>query len=139
MSKLNKAKIAEIEQEKESLRELLKPGDTIYTDLKHVSKSGMLRIIALKIVKDGDILDISYGASMAMNSKLDKDQRGIKITGCGMDMGFALVYELSQYLYPKGFECIGQNCPSNDHFNGDRNYNPHHHESGGYALKQRWL
>ena len=54
-------------------------------------------------------------------------------------MGFAVIYELSQALFPKGFECIGEKCPSNDHSNGDRDYTPHHHNSGGYALKHRWM
>ena len=36
-------------------------------------------------------------------------------------------------------ECIGAGCPSNDHINGDRNHTPHLHESGGYALRQRWI
>lgn len=39
----------------------------------------------------------------------------------------------------RDFECIGHGCPSNDHCNGDRDYTPHHHNSGGYALKHRWL
>lgn len=59
--------------------------------------------------------------------------------GVGMDMGFALVHELSYSLWPNGFECTGQRCPSSDHANGDRNYEPHHHASGGYALRQEWL
>lgn len=44
------------------------------------------------------------------------------MNGCGMDMGFHLVYSLSRVLFsPKqgGFEClgIGHYCPSNDHSN----------------------
>jgi hypothetical protein len=56
--------------------------------------------------------------------------------GAGMDMGFALVYNLSRSLYPNGFDCIGESCPSNDHVNG---YNRSHHADGGYALQQSWL
>jgi hypothetical protein len=59
--------------------------------------------------------------------------------GCGMDMGFAAVYGLSYALFGKGFECTGPNCPANDHSNGDRDYTPHMHSDGGYALKHRWL
>jgi hypothetical protein len=42
---------------------------------------------------------------------------GIKVGGCGMDMGFHLVYNLSYALWPAGFECIGPDCPANDHVN----------------------
>jgi hypothetical protein len=82
-----------------------------------------------------------------------------------MDMGFHLVYTLSYALYPQGFGCVGERCPSNDHSNGDRDYTPHGcydengaledrepgpgelrdgcrrhwHRDGGYALTQRWL
>jgi hypothetical protein len=85
-----------------------------------------------------------------------------------MDMGFALVHELSGRLYPDGFGCLGERCPSNDHRNGDRDYTPHdphagdsagrktcgcikcvrdprekayhwHGKSGDYALGQEWL
>lgn len=59
--------------------------------------------------------------------------------GCGMDVGFSLVYNLGWVLFPNGFECVGERCPSNDHSNGDRDYSPHHHSDGGYALRQRWL
>lgn len=65
---------------------------------------------------------------------------GLTVGGCGMDMGFHLVYNLSRVLFPSGFECIGKGCPSNDHSNGDRNYEPHRHTGdGGYAIKHRWL
>ena len=62
--------------------------------------------------------------------------------GAGMDMGFALVYELSHALYPDGFDCIGEGCPANDHNNPphpDREAGSMHHASGGYALNQRWM
>ena len=57
-----------------------------------------------------------------------------------MEMGFSLVYTLSSTLYPEGFKCIGYGrCPSNDHRNGDRDYSPHQHDSGGYAINHEWL
>lgn len=122
------------------LREQLKPGSIIYTDLKHVSSSGMTRSITVKVVEDGVIRDISYKAAIAIDRTIDKKYSGLKIGGCGMDAGFSIVYDLGAVLYPDGFECIGQErCKSNDHFNGDRNYEPHHHKAGGYAFDHRWL
>jgi hypothetical protein len=139
MTKLTKAQIEEMEKAKEELRALLKLGSEVLTQVKHVSRSGMMRVITTRFIKDGQLLDLDYSISKATGYKLHNKYDGIKIEGCGMDMGFALIYDLSRTLYPKGFECIGEGCPSNDHANGDRDYTPHHHESGGYAIRQRWL
>lgn len=142
MSKISKAKLAEIEEMKETLRTMLPPGSTIYTQLDHVSKSGMMRAISIKIIEDNEIHDITHHVAVALQEKRHDKYGGIKINGCGMDMGFSIVYDLSYVLYPNGFECIGEKpirCPSNDHFNGDRDYTPHHHNSGGYALIHRWI
>mgnify|MGYP001615470954 CR=1 FL=1 len=124
---------------KDKLLKLVKPGDTVYTILRHVSRSGMSRVIDLVIISDGQPFSISGWAAEVTNSTLDRDRWGIKITGVGMDMGFALVYELSYALFQDDFSCIGEECPANDHSNGDRDYNPHQHSDAGYALKQRWI
>ena len=90
---------------------------TVYTVLRSVSSSGMTRHISLKVVdSDGDILDITYLAAQALGDKVS-DKHGhntIKVSGCGMDMGFHLVYSLSSVL-----------------FNGE--------ERAGYKLAQRWI
>ncbi len=119
------------------LRKVLKPGDTIFTVLRHVSRSGMMRHISVLKIESADrILDLDFNASKALGwSRVDKGD-GVKVSGCGMDMGFHIVYSLSQELFPDGFDCIGKNCPSNDHVNRD---DSKHHTSGGYALRQKWL
>lgn len=133
----------------EKLRELLPPGSTCKTVLRHVSRSGMTRAIS-PVVGDEDV---TYLVLRAMpDHRFNRTHGGITMGGCGMDMGFALVYSLSHALYPDGFECTGEReyrdgpaggrispCPSNDHSNGDRDYTPHHHESGGYAIRHAWL
>lgn len=130
---------AEREQEMKSLRELLPPGSVVYTSVAHVSRSGMQREIKVYAMVDNQPQWISYAVAKVLRNRLGK-RDGVIMGGCGMDMGFALVYELSYNLYPQGFECIGQGCPANDHVNGDRDYSPHMHpQAGGYALKQRWL
>jgi len=127
----------------EYLYECLRPGDTVYTILRHISRSGMSRSIsALVILKDGTPYDISHLVSRAGLGTFDRNNDGVKVGGCGMDMGFNLVYNLSYVMFPDGFGCIGEGCPSNDHGNGDRDYTPsigHWHKDGGYALKQQWL
>ena len=172
----------------ESLRESLKPGDTVYTVLRHVSRSGMSRTISAHIFTidnsrvDMNALDqgespsnlilplwLSYNVAKAIDSPFDRNREGVKMAGCGMDMGFALVYALSRVLWPDGFECSGEGCNANDHMNrktppphtcknhtGGKCENlmhgfpqamkdkrggcvPWHHKDGGYALKHRWL
>lgn len=184
------------------LRKLLKPGDTVYTVLRHVSSSGMFRVIDLVIpymrrdtvtvpatvagLKLGAVAyttrhdahrafspgkvtalaadtveityeaaahapasvatylrgevnfykvgparpalrNIGYLAARAMGDKFDRDRQGIPVGGCGMDMGFHLVYGLGSRLWPKG-------TPKP---HGRRNGEPD--SNGGYALKHSWL
>jgi hypothetical protein len=116
------------------LHKILKPGDTVYSVLRHVSKSGMSRIVSLRIVRKGEIQWITGYAARAMGHKIaDSGGRtGIKIGGCGMDMGFALVYELGRTLWPKGFRLRkGQRGRNGDTSGFD--------DDGGYALRQSWL
>lgn len=124
----------------EQLGEHLPPGARVTTVLRHVSRSGMSRSISLMIGdENGDPWDISWLAARAGLGKIDQNHGGIKVSGTGMDMGFWLVYNLARTIYPHGHDCIGEGCPSNDHSNGDRDYTPHNHSDGGYALRQVWL
>ena len=125
------------------LRELLKPGDTVYTKICSVSRSGMFRRMDVYVFKDNEPVWLTgsvasvIGARYSMNDR--RKSAGLGVSGCGMDMGLSVVHELSYALFEDGFDCIGEKCPSNDHSNGDRNYSPHKHSSGGYALRHRWL
>lgn len=127
------------------LKQWIKPGDVIHTQLKSVSRSGMSRVIqVIKIDcdperKEPDVLYLGYNVALAVEMKYDREREGVKVGGCGMDMGFHLVYELSHALFKDGFNCVGEGCPANDHTNGDRDYTPHRHSDPGYALKQRWI
>jgi hypothetical protein len=129
-----KAQNAEREAALADLRETLKPGDTLYTINRHVSSSGMRRSIsvvrAVHDVHDGERLVIDtldLWVSRVLRERIDQKHGGIYQTGCGMDMGFHLVYNLGRYLWPDG-------TPEP---HGKRNGTPD--RDGGYALKQRWL
>ena len=119
------------------LRAELKPGDTVYTILRHRSRSGMLRYVS-PILENHDW---TYQVAAATGRAVSDRVEGVRCDGAGMDMGFDLVYSPGRALFPDGFECVGEGCPSNDHSNGDRDYTPGHvvHRDGGYALRQRWL
>lgn len=124
----------------DSLRKLVKPGDTIYTKLIHRSRSGMYRVLDVYIIKDNAPLRLSWSVAIVAGAGYDKRHEGVRAGGCGLDVGFALVYSLACALFrDPGFMCIGEGCPSNDHSNGERNYEPHKHSDPGYALKHRWL
>lgn len=78
--------------------------------------------------KAGDgFLHPNYSVAAAIDAPLARGglHDAVKMGGAGMDMGFALVHSLSYALFPDGFGCIGDGCPSNDHSNGDRDYTPH--------------
>lgn len=59
-----------------------------------------------------------------VGERWDNDLGGVRVGGCGMDMGFALVYDLGRTLYPKGVKKGYSGSPESD---------------GGYALKHEWL
>ena len=123
----------------EKLHGLIEPGDVIYTNMLHVSKPGMYRVMDVFIIKDNIPLRLTWSVADAIQERYDRKHEGIGVTGCGMDMGFHVVYNLSRVLYPQGFDCIGEKCRSNDHSNGDRDRSFHLHKDGGYALIHKWL
>lgn len=85
----------------EHLREYIKPGDTVYCILRHVSQSGMSRRISLLTIDDNTPSFWDYSISKATGVRLHKDQ-GLVVRGCGMDMGFHLVDNLSWALFGEG-------------------------------------
>lgn len=150
MAKYSKTEIAE---SREYLAALLKSGDTVYTKVDHVSKSGMSRIISAYIIRDNTPTNISRHVAVAIGANFDSDRWGVKMGGCGMDITFALVYNLSRALFSEGHECTGSTgwtktyrkaknprCGSNDHSNGDHVYRKGKmHRDGGYALHREYL
>lgn len=99
------------EEEKEYLLKLFKSlkveeGDKIrvYTILRYVSNSGMLRIIDFFVIKDNMPINIMGSVETLLDYKMDKKIMGLRISGCGMDMGFHSVYRLSYALYGEGYK-----------------------------------
>lgn len=90
------------------LRKLLQPGDTVSTILRSVSRSGMSRRISLVIARENEVVDITWDAARAMGDNVKQGGKyvqdaGMVVNGCGMDMGWNLVYNLSATLFPDGF------------------------------------
>jgi len=93
----------EKEETKKRLKKLLRKGHyKVYCKLNHVSRSGMLRYIDFyTIVDDRPVYLTGYIDKVTSYKRAPYNARyeGLKVEGCGMDMGFAVVYDLSQTLY----------------------------------------
>lgn len=133
------SKAQEKRQKKEEaiqyLRSILTPGSVVYTTVKQVAPSGMSRHISCYISKDGQIEDVTFYVGRACEYRQSDKTYGLVVSGCGMDMGFAVIYDLGRVLFPQGFKpseagrSHGRNRTSADAIDTD----------GGYALTQRWL
>ena len=96
----------------------VKPGETVYTNVTHVARSGMSRHIRCYFVtrntstsRDGrkgishGITDITGLVSNACGFTRSRGSRwDLAIGGAGMDMCFHVVYTLGRVLFPKGGE-----------------------------------
>jgi hypothetical protein len=117
----------------ETLRGWLPPGSKVFSIIRHVSRSGMSRVIDFYTFDGGERLYLSGLMSHAMDIRRNRDG-GLKIDGCGMDMCFATVYALGRVLYPDGF------TPALCGMHG-RNRTPDTEPDtdGGYSLKSEVL
>ncbi len=117
----------------------LKAGDKVFTILRHCSRSGMFRVVDAVVFRKGQPINIRGFMNDAQWGKLtgwykyDLNREGFKMGGCGMDMGFKLVYDISTVLFPHGFTVSDRTGHKNGAENGK------HDLDGGYALRQAWL
>lgn len=102
----------------DDLREIVKPGDTVFTILRHVSRSGMLRAIDCYVYRDNEPRRITWSVAKACGFTYSRRHEALTVGGCGMDMGFHVVYTLGRVL-----------------FTGVKK---ERHADSGYALNQRW-
>ncbi|MCM8832172.1 MAG: hypothetical protein NC918_08280 [Candidatus Omnitrophica bacterium] len=101
---------AEEEQLKQELRELVEQGNNrVYTVLKHVSTSGMRRVISVLVaIEKGEIVCIDWYLGKLGLYKLSKEKEGVIIDGCGFDAGYDVVYSISYLLYGDGYKITHQ-------------------------------
>lgn len=90
------------------VRKICPPGTRVYCTLRKVSRSGMMRHISMAVIEDGALRDITWLVADIIGERMDRDTGGIRVSGCGMDMGFHLVYSLGRALYPRGFGVAGE-------------------------------
>lgn len=150
------------EESFERLRSWIKPGDTVYTILDHVSRSGMCRHIRVQLIKceDGElrVLHPNYAVSRVLGYRQAQRGDGLVVGGCGMDMGYHLVHSLGYALFgeqaEKG-EGLEANALRKAIYEADKHYWHQMPENkkppnwnkpdrwwfgaSGYALKHQWL
>lgn len=114
------------------LKKELKPGRTIYHALKSVSSSGMTRQISFYIIKGKQIISIDWYLSNALDMKRNPANGALKVSGCSMDMGFSIVYNIGRKVFPKGFKLAKGQYGRNGDKSGFDN-------DGGYAFKSQWI
>lgn len=111
-----KGKELEKQQARDSLKNIfnLLPPDqrVIYCVLRSVSKSGMSRVIDFYTIENNRPQYLSGLIRMALGYRMAKNG-GLVVGGCGMDMGFHVVYTVASVIY-----------------GGDR---------GGYEIKHQWM
>lgn len=115
------------------LRALCPPGTTVYTILRSVSRSGMTRVITPFILDpvDGKPISIVRFVRPILNYPTAEalGHVGLKVGGCGMDMGFHLVNALSYALHGHTHPEVAQHMA----------LKPGDLERPGYTLNHRWL
>lgn len=140
----------------ENLRGMISAGDRVYTILRHCSASGMTRWLDLYIIKDNTPCRITWQAAQALGYTYDRKYDALKVGGCGMDMGFHVVYCLSRRLFPDGFGIEGSDALGRKvrpltkekaakavekgfNFRGRNGDQSGWDVDGGYALRHDWM
>ena len=112
----------------ERLRELLPEGSTVHTFVTHAARSNMSRSISCCVatIENGrpQIQKIDAWVCRALRLPFDQKHGGVKVGGCGMDMGFHIVNSLSYALH-------GYPDASTGHLKGTARK--------GYTLRHQWI
>lgn len=137
------------------LRAILKPGDTVQSILRHVSRSGMNRNISFTVVKKDEVKNLDNLIATVLDYRRSSDG-SLSVGGCGQDMGFHVIHLLGYALF--GEEAEHGDTPKaqklrralleNDRFYYTQGGRPAPDPSkpsrvwfgrSGYALKHRWI
>ena len=81
------------------LRELLKPGDTVYCIVRHTTRA-LMNSISPVIIRDGKPWEITHLVRPALGWKFDHKHGGVKVSGYQSNARSALVNAIGRKLYP---------------------------------------
>ena len=100
--------LSSLQQESKNwLRKFVKPTSTIIVIQKSVSKSGMSRRLELYTFHKGRLVRLTWHIAQLM--EYSRNDKGLLVNGCGMDMHFATVYNLTSYLFPRSSKYLTGN------------------------------
>jgi len=115
----------------------VKPGDKVHIICRHVASSGMSRRMDFYLVRKSQLIYITGHVADITGYKQHHRDGALKVSGCGMDMGFAVVYDLSRRLFPRGYYLQKGDWPRNN----DETIKATGIDAsgGGYALTHQWI
>ena len=84
------------------LREIVTPGATIYVLLRRKNKLGTCRWLEFYHIHDGQLKCITWDVALAIQGEYCREHDAVKITGTGLDVGYASVDDLGQAIFGEG-------------------------------------
>ena len=100
---MNELKFNTVEYSTQLLKDNFPKGSTVYLVVRQVSRSGMYRHISCHSVQDNQVSWLSYHVAKVLHRNYKEKTNAVGVGGCGMDMGFHLVYTLASVLYGDGY------------------------------------
>jgi hypothetical protein len=111
---------ADREETLQYLRSVYPKGSVVYTSIRKVAPSGMSRIInthavvevtrttttktgKTRRVKRPEIIWTTGRVANLLGITRTDDPEGMRVRGCGMDMGFSVAYDLAVVLWGDGY------------------------------------
>ncbi len=89
----------QIQEAIKDLRSIVKSGDTVYHFVSHVSSSGMFRCISFMVIKKNKPICLDWYIERICDYNRNEKHTGVSVSGCGMDMGFSVVYNLASAIF----------------------------------------
>ena len=110
MAKANKQQVKEA---RELLQKNVQKDDTIFFVVKRVSNSGMYRHIDFYKFDVKDTFEegenrvrkvwLSSAIAKVLGYSFKEQTQSVGVQGCGMDMGFSVIYNLAHNLFDDGY------------------------------------
>lgn len=83
----------------QKLREVITTGATIYVVLRRKNQLGTCRWLEFYHVHEGELKRITWDVAIAIQDEYSREHDAVKITGSGLDVGFASVATLAETLF----------------------------------------
>jgi len=86
-------------------RKALPKGTELYVIIDSVSSSGMSRVMRFYTIRDGALVEVTRRIEEVTGYNMNRrgNARGLRVNGAGMDMTFAVSYDLGMSLWSDGY------------------------------------